>query len=104
MELRLILAALACFRITTLFVVDDGPWDIFLKFREWAGVYDLGSDDRPRSVGGRLLECPHCFGVWVAAWISVWVFGIVSNPGLDLFFIWLAIAGAQSILQKMAGR
>lgn len=98
--LRFILAALACFRVTELLVVDDGPGDIFLKLRERVGVYDSGIDDRPRTQLGRIFECPFCLGLWLALPLALWTVGL--SP--EVVVAWPAIAGAQSVLQKLAGR
>ncbi len=52
----LLVAALATWRITSFFIYEDGPLDIFSKFRSLS-----------RRIGGevqRAMECPWCFSVW----------------------------------------
>ena len=34
-ELRLFLAILACYRLAQLITVDDGPFNVFFRFRAW---------------------------------------------------------------------
>lgn len=98
--IRFILAAFACFRLAELLVVDDGPGDVCFKWRQTAGVYDLGQDDRPRRWHGRLFECPYCLGLWLALPLALWAVGLSPETSV----MWLAIAGAQSVLHKLAGR
>ena len=50
MLLELILLSLAVWRITALFVYDDGPWDVFVRLRD--------------AIGGPL-TCFWCTSVWV---------------------------------------
>ncbi len=95
-----IAAVFACYRLARLFVVDDGPGDVFLRLRRRVGVYDLGPDDRPRTTLGRIFECPHCLGMYLALPLALWAVGL----SLDVIIAWLAIAGAQSILQSWVGK
>lgn len=100
--LRLALAALACDRLTRLLVVDDGPGEIFLRLRTWAGRYDYGpeadvdGEPRPASSLGRLAACPYCVGMWVALGLAV-----LLRPAsrTDFVLTWLGLAGAQAVLE-----
>ena len=69
--LRLITAAVATWRLSSLFVHEDGPGDVFRKIRDVFGVYILGDDDRPVSQLGRLLACVWCLSVWIALVMTV---------------------------------
>lgn len=60
--MNLLILILACFRITFLLVVEDGPYRIFDRLREFAGVYQLP----PKPLAGQILECPYCTSLWVA--------------------------------------
>jgi hypothetical protein len=91
-----LLAVLACYRLARLFVKDDGPGDVFLKLRQWAGVYRRGANGKIESSMGRLLECQHCVGVWVAAPMVFLAFGL--RPWDELVLLWLAVAGLQSLV------
>lgn len=53
-----ILAALACYRVTLLISKDVGPWDVFKRLRKVARFT-------------KLLSCPFCVSVWVAAGIDI---------------------------------
>jgi hypothetical protein len=53
---KLIIAALACWRITSLFVYEDGPFAVFMHIRSLT-----------LRVGGELakvISCPLCCSVW----------------------------------------
>lgn len=96
---RALLAALACYRLSTLLVYDDGPFDIFARLRSVAGVYRYGENGWPESPLGRLLSCPHCVGVWIAAGMAA----LVLWPGVlgDAVLLVFAIAGVQSFLEEV---
>jgi hypothetical protein len=94
---RLALAILATYRIAQLVAHDDGPADVFLKVRVWAGCYEYGADGRPARAIGRLMGCPYCVGVWAAV-LGVVLWMIPSAVG-DVFLGVLGIAGAQAFLE-----
>ena len=54
---HLALAALATWRLATLLVHDDGPWDVMWRLRRGLGHGQVG----------RMLDCFHCVSLWVAA-------------------------------------
>lgn len=71
--------------LTWLFTEADGPWDVFLRLRRWAGV----ESEAPRFLG-KLLACGGC----TAAWAGV-VIGIVQAvpyvlEGTFWYPLWLA--------------
>jgi hypothetical protein len=86
-EIRLILAALAVYRLSQLVTIDDGPGDAFRRLR---ARYVTGF------LGG-LVHCPYCIGVWFAANAAIWVLW-PSGIG-DLALTWLGLAGAQAWMQ-----
>lgn len=90
LELRLICAAFAVYRLARLITQDDGPFSVFKRLREWAAV------NGKESVA-ELLNCPFCLGVWFALIAAA----LVLMPTLagDVILVWLGLAGAQSFLQ-----
>lgn len=52
-----VIGALATYRITVLFVRDAGPFDVFKRLRKVARC-------------SKLLSCPFCVSMWVAALIE----------------------------------
>jgi len=66
-ELRLILAALAAWRLAYMVTSELGPWDVFKQLRDRLGVPYLRDDGWPDSNAGRLFSCVKCMSVWAAA-------------------------------------
>lgn len=80
----LIVYGMAAWRVASMLVSESGPWDIFLKLRERAGIIH---DDE-----GKALVIPDGFfpGIFSCIWCcSVWVgtFWML----FDLFYPWLAL-------------
>jgi hypothetical protein len=98
--IEIALACLAVFRTAELVTVDAGPRDLFLRFRIWAGVFDLGEDGRPKTNAGRLFECPYCIGMYLAFVAAL----IIAPFDWHLIFYWLGLAGGQAFLQSVGGR
>lgn len=93
LELFLI-AVLVSYRLSTLFVFEDGPFDILLKLRVLVGAYDYGPSGSPVSMLGKLFSCPLCLGIYTSLVIALLMFGI----GYESLFYWFAVAGGQSLL------
>lgn len=87
LELRLLLAAFAVYRLAQLVAIDDGPGDVFRRLRA-------------RAVTGwfaGLVHCVYCLGVWFAALAAVavlWPCGVS-----DAALVVLGLAGAQTWMQ-----
>lgn len=62
-----LILALACWRITSLVVYEQGPFDIFSKIRDIAGLeYDTSGNvtgSRVKILSG--LGCVWCISIWV---------------------------------------
>jgi predicted acyltransferase len=81
-----ILGALAAWRLTALLAYERGP----------AGIFDLFRRSMVRMKLGRLVGCFHCLGIWVTAGVTLILFGLE----LTTILIWLAMAGAISIVER----
>ena len=87
--LRFVLAALATWRLSHLIAFEDGPWDVIVRIRRWAGS----------GFWGRLLDCFYCVSLWVSA-------GMVAllRPTLqDVPLLWLGLSGAACLLDRLGG-
>lgn len=82
---RLALAVLAAWRLTHLLAAEDGPFNLVLKLRR-----RLGSN-----AWGRLMDCPYCVSLWVAAPLALLLAGDVPGWGLST----LALSGAVCIIE-----
>src|SRR5262249_53513739 len=83
---RFLIAALATWRVAFLFAREDGPWDIFGRFRHSAGY----------GFAGQLLKWIKCVGVWVAVPFAFFVRG----DWWELVVIWLALAGVTALIDE----
>lgn len=95
---RLILCALAAFRLSELVVIDDGPFNVFFYLRGWANRQPLTP---LRSFLADLLSCVHCAGIWIS---FILTFTLPYTNGIEFIIYFLAIAGLQSILAGKLGR
>lgn len=95
----LLLYALVTFRLAELFVVDDGPFEIFVTLRGW---FNRAPQDKGlRRTIAEALQCVHCLGIWIALALT---FTLPYQSLLDFFIWFLAIAGIQSLLACNLGR
>ena len=61
--------ALAVWRVSSLFVDERGPFDLFVKIRELAGItHDENKEVAviPERFWPQLLSCVWCFSMWAA--------------------------------------
>jgi hypothetical protein len=83
---RLLVAALAVWRIVHLLSREDGPFDAVARLRSGFG----------QSWAGRLLDCPYCLSLWVAAPAAF----LVCTQSVDRVFVWLALSAASCLLEQ----
>lgn len=100
----LIIGALAAFRLAELIVIDNGPFDIFVRIRGYLYQEQIPLPEKNRflSAISPTFQCVHCLGLWISIPITCAYF--VHNFYLDGFILYLAIAGLQSILSHNFGR
>ena len=84
---RLVLGALAVWRVTHLLVYEDGPWDVVARLRRVAGSGGFG----------RLLDCFYCLSFWVAAPAAL----LISADWTERGLAWPALSGAAILLERM---
>lgn len=85
---RLLVAALATWRLAHLLVVEDGPFDLAARLRAQlqGGPFGLG----------RVLDCLHCTSLWLAAPLACFV---TTEPG-QWWAVWLALSGAAGLAHR----
>lgn len=90
--LRVVISALAAYRVARMVALEDGPFDCFSRFRS---KFDKPKGT-PRNWIERGVECPLCCGVYVSAvmlglsYLDYVVYGVV----------WLAVSGLAVALQR----
>jgi hypothetical protein len=68
----MILRVLATWRLAQLLHGEDGPWEIFAKLRDLAGIrYNEYSRPVSDSQVGKMLLCFWCTSIWAAIIIAI---------------------------------
>lgn len=74
----LIIFGLAVWRISSLFVNEDGPFEVFRNFRLWSGIQydDFGMMNMiPNSFFAGVLSCVWCCSIWISFFLTaIWLF------------------------------
>jgi len=79
---RILLLGLITWRVTTLITVEEGPFEIFARLRDFVGVeYDEFSNCVGKWVLPRALCCHWCASMWVGL-ITALVFQVPWYEGL----------------------
>lgn len=104
---RIILAALAVYRLAFMLREDDGPLFIFRRLRAFTDRKRKEEQECGQEAGlwaglDEGIRCPYCCGVWAAALCAVLV--LWPTPPGDVFLLWLGLAGAQSLLESRSDR
>jgi hypothetical protein len=87
--LLFVLSVLAVWRLTALVVYEEGPFRALERLRRVLVTLRLG----------RLIGCFHCLGIWLSAAVVLLVYDITRWSVL----LWLAVAGAVSIIERWLG-
>jgi hypothetical protein len=68
-----LIIGLATWRVTSLFVHEAGPWDVFVRVRDLMGFeHDEGHViGTPQGFWGGLFSCVWCLSMWVAPVIGI---------------------------------
>lgn len=99
-SIRWAFAVLAALRLTWALVVEDGPGDIFVNWRDRMGVYEYGEEQMPDgtpipdATQGQWWACKYCVSLWP---VSLAVVVLLAWPRwivTDLILAWWGVAGA----------
>lgn len=98
LEFRLLVAALATWRLAHLLSLEDGPFGLVLWLRQRAGSGLLG----------QAMDCFYCISLWLAAPLALYgvpggTSGLMAAP-LHWLLAWWAVAGAAGLLHKATHR
>lgn len=93
------LLVLATWRISSLFVKEDGPGDILAKFRHLIGVYyDEFSVAQGRNIVAKAFTCVWCFSFWVGLGLAF--FSPTTTNVLSYFVTALGLSAGAIIVEK----
>lgn len=84
--LTFLIAGLATYRIARMLTEEDGPFSVFLRFR------NRYTDDRDWFAIG--IRCPYCVGFWVAAFVVLFLVVLGLSRIEHVPLLWPAVAGA----------
>ncbi len=84
----LVVAILATWRVAHLVSREDGPFDGILILRQKAGNTALG----------RLMDCPYCLSLWIAAPVAL----LLAQGVTDWLLLWLGVSGGACLAEKVA--
>ena len=99
--IELAIAILATYRLANLLPEDNGPFFIFKRIRLYANAKMI-NEDKDLGIWTNIddgITCPHCMGLYAAIFCGL----LISwhNFYGNLFLLIMAIAGGQSLLQKL---
>lgn len=101
--LRLILAALTCFRLAQLIALDNGPLFIFFRLRIAVEQFIAADTKRKKSWFWKSVadgtSCPYCLGFYISLLGATLI--IFPSYWGDLFLLWFGIMGMQAFLQGL---
>src|SRR5271168_3796433 len=88
--LKIILSALAFWRLTNLVNAEDGPFRVFDRLRGWLR----------RVMLGELVDCFYCLSLWMAAPFAVWL----GAGWVDSAVLWLALSAGAILINRFVDR
>lgn len=93
---------MACWRLTSLLIREEGPYNSFGIIREWVGI--IHDSDRkpmgyPETLLGKLFECSWCLSVWIAGAL---VLGYIFLPTISFYFaLWLSLSTITILIEEV---
>jgi hypothetical protein len=84
--IQFVICALAVWRLTHLFVLEDGPWDFVYHLRRKLG----------NSIFGKAMDCFYCLSIWIAVPFAF----IIFRDWLSILIGWLSLSGAASLVEQ----
>jgi len=77
-------------RLTHLICAEDGPFDLIIRVRRWAGASFLG----------KLMDCFYCLSIWVGL-LGAWY---ETNSIKEIVLLALYYSGASLLLEKFSNK
>jgi hypothetical protein len=83
----LTIGILAVWRVTHLLHAEDGPWDLVIGLRRFAG----------RGMLGRLLDCFYCLSIWTAMPFAY----VLEESWIHRLVLWPALSAGAALLERI---
>jgi hypothetical protein len=87
--MQFVICTLAVWRLTHLFVLEDGPWDFVYHLRKKLG----------NSIFGQAMDCFYCLSIWMAVPFAF----IIFHDWIGRLVCWLSLSGAACLLEQFTG-
>jgi hypothetical protein len=85
-----VVAVLGVWRVTHLLAAEDGPGDLIVRLRSFAGD----------GAWGRVLDCFYCLSLWVAAPFAF----ALADLSWELPLLWLGLSGGAILLERVTNQ
>lgn len=96
--MNFLIVALAVWRIASLLANEEGPFDVFEKFRDLIGVrYDENSERYGTNVVADAFTCVWCLSIWIGFIVAIYQ----ANTVIDWAFRALALSTVAIIIEEM---
>ena len=82
----LLISVLACWRVTHLLNAEDGPGDVLVHLRRFAG----------KGFFGKLLDCFYCLSLWISAPIAI----LIARDVREGVMLWLGLSAGAILLER----
>jgi hypothetical protein len=86
----LVLGVFTVWRLTHLLFAEDGPGDVVIALRRWAGTRFWGT----------LLDCFYCLTLWIAAPFA-WLLG---SGWTERLLLWPTLSAGAIFLERLISR
>jgi len=100
----LVLAVFAVWRITTLLLREEGPFEVFIKLRSFIGVkYNAESEPYGETSKARLFACFWCLSMWITfIWMLVLLWAGIYSGNFPHFLLYtFGIAGMSILCEEI---
>jgi hypothetical protein len=86
----LIVGVLAVWRVTHLFSMEDGPWNLLVRLRQFVG----------RNVFGQLMDCFYCLSLWTGLPFAL----VIGGSWKERLMLWPALSAGAILCERMTTR
>jgi hypothetical protein len=94
--LRVVISALAAYRVARMLALETGPFALFSRWRGWVFIWQGSGHGNKKTWITEGIECPLCTGFWA----SLVMLGLTYVDYVVYAVVWLAVAGLQTAIQR----
>lgn len=105
MWLILVVGGLATWRITSLLLYENGPFELLRRARKKLGVVYYDDSSEVASFKYEITVCPWCVSLWIGSAVALWL-RFMGDVGLGEVGLWLllplAFSAASMLMHQVA--